>query len=194
VSTVRHSLSAPPGIGIRFKTGIKAAIDIKAELTAVSGKIRFKIMTSPEMPFVSKVTIAFTNVPTIETGVMPLTKHMNIMHLPLIKALVNEGVKLGFAGLVDPKSMTLDVQALLGTAAHDTTAIGVVKVDFIEAIRTSKSIQEMEDSYGSLSLSNSPGRSMSTTRVLTNDKDPRWNESLYLLVHEGKIFDITYCS
>ncbi|KAH8550706.1 hypothetical protein BGW37DRAFT_457834 [Umbelopsis sp. PMI_123] len=187
VSTVRHSLSAPPGIGIRFKTGIKAAIDIKAELTAVSGKIRFKIMTSPEMPFVSKVTIAFTNVPTIETGVMPLTKHMNIMHLPLIKALVNEGVKLGFAGLVDPKSMTLDVQALLGTAAHDTTAIGVVKVDFIEAIRTSKSIQEMEDSYGSLSLSNSPGRSMSTTRVLTNDKDPRWNESLYLLVHEDDI-------
>ncbi|KAJ2959007.1 hypothetical protein NQZ79_g5470 [Umbelopsis isabellina] len=187
LSTARKSLSAPPGIGIRFKTGINASLDIKAELTTVSGKIRFKMLTSPEIPFVSKVTIAFTSVPKIETGVMPVSKHMNIMHLPLIKTLVNEGVKLGFAGLVDPKSMTIDVQALMGAAAHDTAAIGVVKVDFIEAIRTAKSVQDMEDSYASLSLSNSPGRSMSTTRILTNDKDPRWNESLYLLVHEDDI-------
>ncbi|KAI9283000.1 hypothetical protein BC943DRAFT_281072 [Umbelopsis sp. AD052] len=187
ISTSRKSLSAPPGIGIRFKTGLKAAIDIKAELTALSGKIRFKILTSPEMPFVSKVTIAFTSVPVIETGVMPVSKHMNIMHLPLIKTLVNEGVKLGFAGLVDPKSLTLDIQALMGAAAHDTSAIGVVKVDFIEASRSAKSLQDMEDSYASLSLSNSPGRSMSSTRVLTNDKDPRWNESLFLLIHEDDI-------
>jgi predicted ATP-grasp superfamily ATP-dependent carboligase len=49
--------------------------------------------------------------------------------------LVNEGVKLGFADLVDPKSMTIDVQALVGAFAQDTNAIGVVKVEVREATR-----------------------------------------------------------
>jgi Ca2+-dependent lipid-binding protein len=49
--------------------------------------------------------------------------------------LVNEGVKLGFADLVDPKSMTIDIKALLGPGAIDTAAIGVVKVEVREAQR-----------------------------------------------------------
>lgn len=49
--------------------------------------------------------------------------------------MVNEGVKLGFADLVDPKSMTIDVQALVGAFAQDTNAIGVVKVEVREATR-----------------------------------------------------------
>jgi Ca2+-dependent lipid-binding protein len=131
-------------------------LEIKAELTALSGKIRFKILTAPEIPFISKATIAFTRVPKIETGVMPLSKHLNIMNvskllppffckklsfflhifqLPTIKTLVNEGIKLGFADLVDPKSMTIDVRALVGAFTQDTNAIGVVKVEVREASR-----------------------------------------------------------
>lgn len=49
--------------------------------------------------------------------------------------MVNEGIKLGFADLVDPKSMTLDIKALLGTLTQDTNAIGVVKVEVREAAR-----------------------------------------------------------
>jgi Ca2+-dependent lipid-binding protein len=46
----------------------------------------------------------------------------------------------------------------------------------------------MEDSYASLSLSTQPKKTLTTTRVLTNDKDPRWNENLYVLVSQGNIF------
>ncbi|KAI8391836.1 uncharacterized protein BYT42DRAFT_543323 [Radiomyces spectabilis] len=192
LTTKRGITATPPGIGIRFQTAINAPIDIKAELTAVSGKLRFKILTSPELPFISKVTIAFTSVPTIETGVMPLTKHLNIMNLPMIKAIVNEGVKLGFADLVDPKSMTIDIRTLIGAANQDTSAIGVVKVEIREAYRdASIDFQDMQDSYATLALSNQPKRSMSSSRVLTNDKDPRWNENLYILVHEDDIVSET---
>lgn len=76
--------SAPPGIAIRFKTGIKAPIDIKAELTKCTGKLRFKILTAPDFPFVNKVTISFTSVPKIDTGVMPMSKHMNVMRVSTI--------------------------------------------------------------------------------------------------------------
>lgn len=44
---------------------------------------------------------------------------------------------------------------------------------------------DMEDSYATLSLSTQPKKSSSSTRVLTNDKDPKWNENLYVLVYKG---------
>ncbi|KAL0074495.1 hypothetical protein F4703DRAFT_1946910 [Phycomyces blakesleeanus] len=183
-----NDAAKPPGISIQLKAGIDTPITVRAELMAFSGKIRFKVLTSPEIPFVSKVTIAFTRNPIIETGVMPLTKHFNIMHLPMVKALVNQGISLGFAEFVDPKSMTLDIQALMGADAVDVRAIGVVKVEIREASRLgSQTIQDMEDSYATLSLSNQPKKTLSSTRVLTNDKDPRWNETLYVLVNEDDI-------
>lgn len=190
--TNRSPKSTPPGLAIRFQTALKAPLEVKAELTALSGKIRFKILTSPEIPFVSKATIAFTSVPRIETGVMPLSKHLNIMNLPTIKTLVNEGVKLGFADLVDPKSMTIDIKALMGAFAQDTNAIGVVKVEVRGATRDgSINLQDMEDSYATLSLSTQPKKSSSSTRVLTNDKDPKWNENLYVLVYKDDIVSET---
>lgn len=129
---------------------------------------------------------------------------LHFFQLPTIKALVNEGIKLGFADLVDPKSMTIDVRALMGAFAQDTNAIGVVKVEVREASRDpSLQLQgkqkkilcfmfidvayllDMKDSYATLSLSTQPKKSVSSTRVLTNDKDPKWNENLYILVHAG---------
>ncbi|CEP06852.1 hypothetical protein [Parasitella parasitica] len=193
--TNRSPKATPPGLAIRFQTALKAPLEVKAELTAVSGKIRFKILTCPDLPFVSKATIAFTSVPKIETGVMPLSKHLNIMNasiLPTIKTLVNEGVKLGFADLVDPKSMTIDIKALMGAFAQDTNAIGVVKVEVRGAARDSSiQLQDMEDSYATLSLSTQPKKSSSSTRVLTNDKDPSWNENLYVLVYKDDIVSET---
>lgn len=45
---------------------------------------------------------------------------------------------------------------------------------------------DMEDSYATISLSTQPKKTASSTRVLTNDKDPRWYENLYVLVYKGK--------
>lgn len=82
--------------------------------------------------------------------------------------------------------MTIDIKALMGAFAQDTNAIGVVKVEIREAARDSSiQLQDMEDSYATLSLSTQPKKSLSSTRVLTNDKDPCWNENLYVLVYKG---------
>jgi Ca2+-dependent lipid-binding protein len=45
----------------------------------------------------------------------------------------------------------------------------------------------MKDSYDTLSLSTQPKKTFSSTRVLTNEKDPNWNENLYILVHADDI-------
>lgn len=75
--------SSTPGFSIRFKTAVGAAVDVRGELTKLSGKIRFKIITAPEPPFVSRVTISFIKAPEIETAVMPITKRLNIMRVSL---------------------------------------------------------------------------------------------------------------
>ncbi|KAI8391172.1 uncharacterized protein BYT42DRAFT_555889 [Radiomyces spectabilis] len=186
--SLTHGVSSPPGINIRFKTGLYAPIDIKAELVRLTGKLRFKLLTCLEPPFVSKVTISFASIPTIETSVMPLTQKVNVMRLPLLKAVVDEGIKLGFADLVDPKSITLNVQALMGAAAQDTEAIGVVKVTVREAFRDDTiTFTDMQDAYATVSVNNRPHQNVSSTRILTNDKDPRWDEDLYTLVYEDDI-------
>ena len=101
--------------------------------------------------------------------------------------LVNQAVKLGFAGLVDPKSMTLDIKELMGAASQDTSAIGVVKVEVRKAERDATvQLQDMKDAYATISVSSQEDKSVTSTRVLTNDEDPRWNENLYILVHQGK--------
>ncbi|CEJ04745.1 hypothetical protein RMCBS344292_18699 [Rhizopus microsporus] len=192
LATNRSPKSTPPGLTLRFLTAVGAPIEVKAELTSLSGKIRFKLLTGPEIPFISKATIAFTSVPKVETGVMPLTKHLNIMNLPTIKALVNEGLKFGLADMVDPKSLTIDIRALVGAFARDTNAIGVVKVEVRQASRDpSIHLQDLKDSYATLSLSTQPKKSISSTRVLTNDIDPRWNENLYVLVYADDIVSET---
>lgn len=82
--------TSPPGVTIGVRAGIDAPpLTVRGELTALSGKIRFKIITGPEVPFVSKLTVAFTSPPTVETAVMPLTKYMNIMHVSKIKRKEN---------------------------------------------------------------------------------------------------------
>lgn len=113
----------------------------------------------------------------------------------MLKQAVNEGVRLALADMVDPKMLTLDVRELMGNVGKDTDALGVVKVEIREArADPSSTIQEIEDSYATIALSHQPQKSMSSTRVLTNDKDPRWNETLYVLLNRGKMSRIPQVS
>ncbi|KAI7856661.1 hypothetical protein BDC45DRAFT_437272 [Circinella umbellata] len=175
---------SPPGVTVSIKTGVTSPINIRGELTALHGKLRFKLVTGPDLPFISKLTVAFTSLPTVETAVMPISNQVNIMHIPSFKMLVNEGLRLGLADMVDPKSMTIDIQQLMGAISQDTSSLGVIRVEIrcAEADPSVVRLKEIEDSYATVSLSNQPMRSMSSTRVLTNDKDPRWHEILYVLV------------
>lgn len=105
----------------------------------------------------------------------------------MVKALLNEAIKIGFSDMIDPKSLTIDVKEMIGAATKDTTAIGVIMVTVREAARSeAMNMKDMQDSYASISLSNQPKHSPTpTTRVLTNDKNPRWNENLYILIGQS---------
>ncbi|KAF1797109.1 hypothetical protein FB192DRAFT_1335564 [Mucor lusitanicus] len=186
-STARHVTA--PGASIRFKTGINAALDVRGELTKITGKMRFHLVTSPDIPFVSTVTISFTSAPTIETAVMPISKRLNVMRLPMLKTLVNEGVKLGFKQLVDPESLTIDVAKIMATQS-DTFAIGLVRAE-IRQVKRLKAKSKGEY-YAANQYSAEMKDNIKSTRVLANKKDPIWNEDLYQLVTSDDIKNDVY--
>lgn len=43
----------------------------------------------------------------------------------MFKMMVNEGLRIGMANMIDPKSLTVDIQELMGADTHDTRALGV---------------------------------------------------------------------
>ncbi|KAI7904926.1 uncharacterized protein BX663DRAFT_501057 [Cokeromyces recurvatus] len=180
-SKTKTHFSTPPGASIRFKSSVYAAVDVRAELIKFTGNIRFKIVTSPEPPFVSQVVISFTKAPVIETAVMPITKKLNIMGLPMLHGLVNEGVKLGFKPLVDPNTIDLDIAQIMA-AQLDTSAIGLVKVEVRQLKNMSPTSEDPENLFVTLSLSKIEQNDVQGTRILTNKIDPYWNENLYQLV------------
>ncbi|KAG2206827.1 hypothetical protein INT47_007583 [Mucor saturninus] len=182
VTTFKPHVATPPGFSICFKSVLNASADIRGELTKLSGKIRFKLMTAPEPPFVSKVTISFIRAPEIETAVMPITKKLNIMRLPMLKTLVNQGVKLGFASLVEPNSISVDIKPMMIGALIDTNAIGVVKLEVRQTRRKHAMGGEPENSFVTFSLSDRKTSNIKSTRVLSSTSHPLWNENLYQLV------------
>ncbi|KAI9265675.1 hypothetical protein EDC94DRAFT_43204 [Helicostylum pulchrum] len=185
--------SSTPGFSIRFKTAVGATVDVRGELTKLNGKIRFKIITAPEPPFVSRVTISFIKAPEIETAVMPISKRLNIMRLPMLKTIVDQGVKLGFKGLVDPKSLTIEVPPIMIGALIDTNAIGVVKAEIRGAKNLNSVTGDVQDSYVTFSLSDRPDSNVKSTRVLSRNSDPIWDENLYQLItigyYQGSVFE-----
>ncbi|KAI7888712.1 uncharacterized protein EV154DRAFT_468602 [Mucor mucedo] len=182
VTTFKPHVATPPGFSICFKSVLNASAEIRGELTKLSGKIRFKLMTAPEPPFVSKVTISFIRAPEIETAVMPITKKLNIMRLPMLKTLVNQGVKLGFASLVEPNSISVDIKPMMIGALIDTNAIGVVKLEVRQTRRKHAMGGEPENSFVTFSLSDRKTSNIKSTRVLSSTSHPLWNENLYQLV------------
>ncbi|GAN11450.1 hypothetical protein MAM1_0611d11013, partial [Mucor ambiguus] len=188
--TARHATA--PGASIRFKTGINAALDVRGELTKITGKLRFHLVTSPDIPFVSTVTISFTSAPAIETAVMPISKRLNVMRLPMLKALVNEGVKLGFKQLVDPESLTIDVAKIMATQS-DTFAVGLIRAEIRQVKRLKAESKDPENLFVTMALSSAEKKNnIKSTRVLSNKKDPIWNEDLYQLVTSDDIKNDVY--
>ena len=69
---------------------------------------------TPDPPFVGLATMTFLGQPKIELSCTPLFRRMpNLMDLPLISNFVQSAVDAAMAEYVAPKSLTLDLKAML---------------------------------------------------------------------------------
>ncbi|CAG8534351.1 637_t:CDS:10 [Ambispora leptoticha] len=171
---------SPPHIIASIKTGLKAYIPIKLEIIGFSGTIRFEIQAIGSPPFVSRGKFSFVKTPTYETSIVSL--------LPILKDFLKSSVNTTLQTLTYPNATEVDLAELLSgdDFKHDTTSIGIVKIDIYEAKNLAKEdLTGNNDPYVVTSLDPSPYiHSEITTRIIENDAHPIWHEQHFHKIPE----------
>ena len=174
-------------LGVKGLFGVPLPIFV--ELQELVGTVRLRLMMTPEPPFAKNLTFTLMGVPHVQAGCIPMVKHgVNILNLPLISNFVNYAVAAAASLYVAPKSMSLDLKAMLqgDDITKDTQALGVLWVRIHRAVGLSKQDRRGSrgggsDPYINLSFSKY-GKPMYCTRVITDDLSPVWEETTALLV------------
>lgn len=176
-----------------FYLGIKGLIGVPlpifVELQELVGTVRIRLQLTPEPPYAKSLTFTLMGIPHVQAGCIPMVKKgVNILNLPLISNFVNYAVGAAASLYVAPKSMSLDLKAMLqgDDITKDTQAMGVMWIRIHRAVGLSKQDKRGSkgggsDPYINLSFSKY-GKPMYCTRVITDDLNPIWEETTALLV------------
>jgi Ca2+-dependent lipid-binding protein len=174
-------------LGIKGLFGVPLPIFV--ELQGLVGTVRLRMAMTPEPPFLKTLTFTLMGAPQVTAGCIPMVeKGVNILNLPLISNFVNYAIKAAASMYVAPKSMSIDMRAILqgDSVQKDTEALGVLWIRIHRATGLSKqdrrgSKHGGSDPYITLAFSKY-GKPMYCTRVITDDLNPIWEETAALLV------------
>ncbi|KAL8934608.1 MAG: hypothetical protein Q9216_005820 [Gyalolechia sp. 2 TL-2023] len=174
-------------LGIKGLFGVPLPIFV--ELQGLVGTVRLRLQMTPEPPFLKTLTFTLMGLPQVQAGCVPMVqKGVNILNLPLISNFVNYAIGAAASMYVAPKSMSIDVGAILqgDDVQKDVLALGVMWIRIHRAVGLSKqdkrgSKHGGSDPYITLSFSKY-GKPMYCTRVITDDLNPIWEETAALLV------------
>ncbi|KAK7535639.1 hypothetical protein IWX49DRAFT_510087 [Phyllosticta citricarpa] len=174
-------------LGVKGLFGVPLPIFV--ELQGLVGTVRLRLNMTPEPPFLKTLTFSLMGLPHIEAGCIPMMqKGVNILNLPLISNFVNYAIGAAASMYVAPKSMSLDLRAILqgDDITKDVRALGILWIRIHRATGLSKqdkrgSSYGGSDPYITLTFSKY-GKPMYCTRVITDDLNPIWEETAALLV------------
>lgn len=166
-------------------------IPVWVDLQGIIGTMRLRLQLTPDPPFIQLATITFLGQPKVDLSCVPLSKHaLNIMDVPMISNFVQSSVDAAMAEYVAPKSLTLDLKDMLvgDDFKKDTNAKGVLVVnikrgyDFKVGDTGIPLIKEgSSDPYVSVGWAKF-GKVLWSTRILTSEMEPAWDEVCYVLV------------
>ena len=175
---------------IKFYLPGSVGIPVWVSLQGIVGLLRVRLQLTPDPPFISLCTLTFLGQPKVDLSCMPLTKHLNLMDLPMISSFVQSSIDAAVAEYVAPKSLTLDLKEMMtgDDFKKNTNSRGVIIVrakrawDFKEgdgSLIPGK--QGSADTYISLSWAKL-GKPLWTTRIIMDDMKPSWDETAFVLV------------
>ncbi|KAF2090300.1 hypothetical protein K490DRAFT_63175 [Saccharata proteae CBS 121410] len=174
-------------LGIKGLFGVPLPIFV--ELQGLVGTVRLRLNMTPEPPFLKNLTFTLMGVPQVQAGCIPMMENApNILNLPLISNFVNYAIGAAASMYVAPKSMSLDMRAILqgDDITKDVNALGIMWIRIHRAVGLSKQDKRGSkyggsDPYITLSFSKY-GKPMYCTRVICDDLNPIWEETTALLV------------
>jgi Ca2+-dependent lipid-binding protein len=174
-------------LGIKGLFGIPLPIFV--ELQSLVATVRLRLQMTREPPFLKTLTFTLMGVPHVQAGCVPMFERgVNLLNLPLISNFVNYAIGAAASMYVAPKSMILDMRAMLqgDDITKDVHALGVLWIRIHRAVGLSKQDRRGSkyggsDPYITLAFSKY-SKPMYCTRVITDDLQPIFEESLALLV------------
>lgn len=174
-------------LGIKGLFGVPLPIFV--ELQELVGTVRLRMAMTPEPPFLKTLTFTLMGLPHVQAGCIPMLETgINLLNLPLISQFVNYAIGAAASMYVAPKSMSLDMRAMLqgDDITKDVQAMGVMWIRIHKAVGLSKQDKRGSkwggsDPYITLTFSKY-GKPMYCTRVITDDLNPIWEETTALLV------------
>ncbi|KAI9844546.1 MAG: hypothetical protein M1837_005505 [Sclerophora amabilis] len=174
-------------LGIKGLFGVP--LPIWVELQGLVGTVRIRLQMAPEPPFLKALTFTLMGLPQVQAGCIPMVeKGVNILNLPLISNFVNYAIGAAANMYVAPKSMSLDLGKMLSgdDVQKEVEALGVLWIRIHKAVGLSKqdkrgSKHGGSDPYITLSFSKY-GKPMYSTRVITDDLNPIWEETAAISV------------
>lgn len=170
-------------------------VPVWVELRGLIGTVRLRLQLTPDPPFFSLCTLTFLGQPRADLSCVPLSKHLpNLMNVPLISSFVQSSIDAALAEYVAPRSLTLDLKDMLvgDDFKKDTATRGVLAIFIKEA----KGFKEGDGGIGPLKGSSDSyvtcswgkfGKTVSSTRIIEDDQEPRWHEWAYMLVSPQEI-------
>ncbi|KAI9892070.1 MAG: hypothetical protein M1814_001776 [Vezdaea aestivalis] len=174
-------------LGIKGLFGVP--LPIWVELQGLVGTVRLRLQMTPEPPFLKALTFTMMGVPQVQAGCVPMVESgVNLLNLPLISNFVNYAIGAACSMYVAPKSMTLDLSKMLegDDITKDVDALGVLWIRIHRAVGLSKQDRRGSEHGGSdpyITISFSKyGKPMYSTRVITDDLNPIWEETAAVLV------------
>ena len=181
------------GMQLVFYLGIKGLfgvpLPIWVELIGLVATARVRFQLTPDPPFLKTVSFTLMGLPNVQAGCTPMIERgVNILNLPLISNFVNWAISAAASMYVAPKSMTLDMSAMLqgDDIKKETLALGVLFIRIHKATGLSK-----QDTRGSKGGGSDPYITVSwskfskpqfCTRVIQDDLNPVFEETCGLLV------------
>jgi len=120
---------------IEFSTMGGIMFPVWVEVTGILAAARMRIQLTPNPPFLGLATLTLLGQPKVNVSCVPITKNfLNIMDVPVLNRFLQSSIDSAIGMYVAPRSLTLDLNALLtGREKMDTEAVGVVVVRVIRA-------------------------------------------------------------
>lgn len=174
-------------LSVRVGKGVVSkGLPILVEDMSSSGLMRVRIKLMPTFPLVKTVDVSFLEPPQIDFVLKPIggdTFGFDINIIPGLESFIKSMVNSNLGPMLyAPNAFQINVEEMMSAAAPDS-AIGVLAVTIFNAsgLSGTESIGKDLDPYLKLSLNN--GEELARSDIKKATKNPRWNETKYILVH-----------
>ncbi|CCE61715.1 hypothetical protein TPHA_0B00440 [Tetrapisispora phaffii CBS 4417] len=187
----KEKINPKISLGITLGKGfVSKTMSVIVENINVSGRIRLVAEFGDIFPNIKIVSVQLLEAPMMDFVLKPVggdTLGLDVMSfLPGLKSFVKSMINSNIGPmLIAPNKMDIDVEDLLAAQSNDAIGMLAVKVTSASNLKSSERIGNSIDPYVVISTENEvQGNSTEVrTSVKSDVKNPRWNETKYILVN-----------